>query len=134
MTGKIPRKTRDKSTYSLYFKKAKQYYEVMGLCIKEEKYDSAALNGIHAVISSIDALLVFKGGVVSSSMRHEDAVKILKEIWIRKDTGEYSVHALKVLKMKSIFEHTDMNVNREQAETLAKHVTRFVEWAKRLIE
>jgi hypothetical protein len=61
----------------------------MDLCLKEEKYDSAALNGIHAVISSIDALLVFKGGVVSSSMRHEDAVKLLKEIWNRKDIGEY---------------------------------------------
>ena len=134
MTGKIPRKTRDKSTYSLYFKKANQYYEVMDLCLKEEKYDSAALSGIHAVISSIDALLVFKGGVVSSSMRHEDAVKLLKEIWNRKDTAEYSEHALKVIKMKTIFEYTDMNVNRDQAENLAKHVTRFIEWAKKLIE
>ena len=59
MVGKRPRKGRDKSSYINYFKKAQQFSEVMKRSYHEHNYDAAALNGIHAIISGIDAVLVF---------------------------------------------------------------------------
>lgn len=130
MVGKIPRKTRDKSSFRNYLKKAEQFVNTMNDCMIKKQYDSAALNGIHAIISSIDALLVFRAGVVSSSQNHEDAVKLLLEIVIDTETKSYTKHALAVIKLKTTVEYFDSLTTEKQADEIIKHTTRFFEWAK----
>ena len=102
MTGKIPRKNKDKNVYLLYRGKAENFAEAMTACLKEKNYDASALNGVHAIISIIDALLVFRGGVISASENHEDSVRLLKDILNEEDTAQYSKHAIFVLKMKTL--------------------------------
>jgi len=130
VTGKIPRKARSKFTYIIYIKKAEQFFKSMESSLAKNQYDSAALEGIHCVISALDALLIQKSGIVSASSRHEDAVKLLTEIWNTEDVKEASKHAASVINMKTAVEYTDLQVNQKQAVELQKHTQRFLTWAK----
>ena len=130
MTGKIPRKSRDKSSYANYLKKAREFIRTMEDCIDKEYYDSASLNGIHAIISSIDALLIFHAGVVSASQNHEDAVRLLIEIIPGAETNKQAKHALSVIRQKMTVEYMDELATPNEAAEISKHVNRFFEWAE----
>lgn len=128
MVGRRPRKARDKTSYVNYFKKAQQFYEVMNTCYEERNYDAAALNGIHAIISGIDAVLVFHHGVVSASQSHEDGVGLLIELI--PDGANQAKHALAVIKKKTSVEYFDTLCNASDALEIMKHTDRFLEWVK----
>ena len=130
MIGKIPRKDRERSSYINYLKKAEEFIETMDDCIIKENYDSAALNGIHAVISLIDALLIFNQGVVSASQNHEDAIRLLVELIKTPDIKEKAKHALAVIRQKTVVEYWDTLTTRNQAIDISKHVNRFYSWVK----
>ena len=130
MTGKIPRKDRERSSYINYLKKAEEFIETMDDCIIKENYDSAALNGIHAVISLIDALLIFNHGVVSASQNHEDAIRLLVELIKTPDIKEKAKHALAFIRQKTVIEYWDTLTTRNQAIDISKHVNRFYSWVK----
>ncbi|HBU70444.1 MAG TPA: hypothetical protein DEE98_08720 [Elusimicrobia bacterium] len=128
MVGRRPRKGRDKSSYINYLKKARQFSEVMTQCYHEHNYDAAALNGIHAIISGIDAVLIFRHGVVSSSQNHEDAVGLLIEL-IPDGTAQ-AKHALAVIRKKSLVEYMDTLCSASDALEIMKHTERFLDWVK----
>ena len=128
MVGKRPRKKRDKSAYVNYSKKAWQFSEVMKRCYDEHNYDAAALNGIHAIISGIDAVLVFRHGVVSSSQNHEDAVGLLIELI--PEGSKLAKHALAVIKKKTLVEYLDTLCSAPDALEIIKHTERFLDWVK----
>jgi len=128
MVSKIPRKARDKSSYVNYLKKAEQFAEAMKNSFKDRNYDAAALNGIHAIISSIDAVLVFRCGVVSASQNHEDAVGLLIELIPEGKTQ--AKHALEVIKKKTVVEYWDTLSSERDALEIIKHTERFLEWVK----
>ena len=130
MVGKIPRKIRDKSSFANYLKKAEQFLRTMKDSIEYESYDSAALNGIHAVISAIDAMLVFRYGIVSASQNHEDAIRLLIELIPETETKIKSKHALAVIKQKTTVEYWDTLTTASEAREIAKHTERFFEWIK----
>ena len=128
MVSKISRRVRDKTSYGNYFKKAQQFREVMRNCFNGRNYDAAALNGIHAIISGIDAVLVFRHGVVSSSQNHEDAVRLLIELI--PNGKEHAKHALAVISKKSVVEYWDTLCSESDASEIMKHTERFLEWVK----
>ncbi len=128
MVGKRPRKGRDKTSYINYFKKAQQFSEVMKQCYDDHNYDAAALNGIHAIISGIDAVLVYRHGVVSSSQNHEDAVGLLIELI--PDGTVQAKHALAVIRKKTLVEYMDTLCNAPDALEIMKHTERFLDWIK----
>ena len=133
MTGMIPRKSRERNTYVNYLKKAEKFYENMEGCVKEGNYDAAALAGIHSAISLIDALLIYKEGVVCASMNHEDSVKLLVELIKEPEVGEASKHAVEVLKLKRSVESLDCLTTENQALSIQKHVSRLHSWVKKLL-
>ncbi|MFA5780036.1 MAG: HEPN domain-containing protein [Elusimicrobiota bacterium] len=128
MVSKISRKSRDKSSYANYFKKAKQFGETMDKCFNDRNYDAAALNGIHAIISGIDAVLVFRHGIVSSSQNHEDAVKLLIELIPEGKTQ--AKHALAVIRRKTVVEYMDTLCSESDVLEIMKHTERFLAWVK----
>lgn len=130
MVGKILRKTREKSTYTNYLRKAEEFLKTMKDSVLQKNYDSTALNGIHAVISSIDAILVFRFGVVNASQNHEDAVKLLIELVSDEETKNQAKHALAVIKQKNIVEYLDTLTTENQAREIVKHTDRFFNWIK----
>ncbi|VAW15600.1 hypothetical protein MNBD_BACTEROID05-35, partial [hydrothermal vent metagenome] len=54
------------SEYVIYLKKAKEFYQTMYQAEKTENYNAVGLNGVHTVISLIDAILVKYSGMRSS--------------------------------------------------------------------
>jgi len=130
VTGRIPRKERNRTTYTVYIKKAEQFFSAMESSLVKKQFDSTALEGIHCIISTIDALLIYRGSIVSASAKHEDAVKLLTEIWDLEDVNEAAKHAFRVLKLKTDVEYTDYQVTEKQAQELHKHTQRFFVWAK----
>ena len=128
MAGKRPQKKRDKSAYLNYYKKARQFSKVMKWCCDEHNYDAAALNGIHAIISGIDAVLVFRHGVVSSSQNHEDAVGLLVELI--PEGAIQTKHALAVIRKKTLVEYMDTLCSAPDVLEIIKHTERFLEWVK----
>lgn len=130
MVGKIPRKSRDKSSYANYLKKAAEFLETMKDSFLHKNYDSVALNGIHTIISAIDSILVFRCGVVSASQNHEDAIKLLIELISDEETKSQAKHALAVIKQKTTVEYWDTLTTESQAKDIAKHTERFYNWIK----
>lgn len=110
--------------------KAQEFLDTMSDSIAQGMYNSASLNAIHVIISSIDALLIFKFGVVSASQNHEDAVKLLIELMSDDETKTNVKHALAVIKQKNIVEYFADLITEKQAKEIEKHVTRFFNWAK----
>ena len=100
----------------------------MKQCYREHNYDAAALNGIHAIISGIDAVLVFRHGVVSSSQNHEDAVGLMIELI--PDGTTQAKHALAVIRKKSLVEYMDILCNASDALEIMKHTERFLDWVR----
>jgi hypothetical protein len=97
-------------------------------CLHKERYDSAALNGIHAVISLVDAYVIYNYGVVSAGKRHEDAIELLlnmdKDPMIKKQAN----HARYVIRLKGIVEYLECLTTQKQAYEIEKHVKRLYEW------
>ena len=53
----IKKKSVNKTDYVIYLKKAKEFYQIMYKAEKEESWNAVGLNGVHCVISLIDAIL-----------------------------------------------------------------------------
>ncbi|OGF49643.1 MAG: hypothetical protein A2044_08450 [Candidatus Firestonebacteria bacterium GWA2_43_8] len=132
MSEKIKTKKVEQSRYSNYFKKADSFHKAAGGCLKELNYEAAALASIHCVISAIDAFLVFKLGVRSSSERHSDVLKLLAEA-CGADSKQAIKHADAVLNEKTVVEYLDVLVTEKQVLELYKHADRFFCWVKERI-
>lgn len=131
MTKKLLIKRREKGSYVNYINKSKQFVETMYDCLHNERYDSAALNGIHAVISLIDAYLIYNYGVVSAGKSHEDVIALLLKL--DKDTmvKKLANHARYVIRLKSTVEYLECLTTEKQAYEIEKHVKRLFEWMSR---
>ncbi|OGS19443.1 MAG: hypothetical protein A3J83_05460 [Elusimicrobia bacterium RIFOXYA2_FULL_40_6] len=128
MVSKLPRKARDKSLYANYLKKALQFEKAMNECFTNKDYDASALNGIHSIISGIDAVLVFNHGIISASYNHEDAIGLLIELI--PDSKPSAKHALAVIREKTTVEYLDDLCDESDASEIIKHTERFMEWVK----
>lgn len=69
----------DKSQYSVYQKKADEFYKSMLQAEKSGYWNAVGLNGVHCAISMSDALLVKFRGMRSISDDHMLVVDILKQ-------------------------------------------------------
>ena len=131
MTRKIPKKQREKSTYINYFIKGEEFCRNMEDCLLKKEYDTAALCGIHGVISLLDALLVFSFGYVSASFNHEDAVILMSDLVNLPEVKQQSKHVLEVLRYKSKVEYLDCLATEKQALSIQKNASRFYDWVKK---
>ncbi|MFH1073739.1 MAG: HEPN domain-containing protein [Candidatus Firestonebacteria bacterium] len=132
MSEKIKTKKVEQSHYLNYFKKAESFHKAANSCINELNYEAAALACIHCVISAIDAFLVFKLGVRSTSERHGDVLKLLAEAG-GSDSKQAIKHADAVLSEKTVVEYLDVLVTDKQVLALYKHTDRFFCWVKERI-
>lgn len=101
--------------------------------LRKEKWNAAALNAIHAGISANDALLTFHFGLRSISPKHDDAVRLLTSMMKRDDTEAKAKHLRRLISMKNIVEYEGRLFTKREAESLAKHTDRFLNWVKSLL-
>ena len=122
-----------KEEYKKFLKKADEFYEMMQQSLMKEKWNAAGLNAIHTGISANDALLTFHFGLRSISPKHDDAVKLLISMIKRDDIEIKAKHLRRLISVKSLVEYDGRLLSRSEAESLAKHAERFLDWVRSLL-
>jgi len=128
-------KSVDKSDYSIYLRKAKEFYQTMYQAEKAENWNAAGLNGVHCVISLIDALLAKHTGIRSTEEEHMKVIDLLNSSVANKikDVAQKSQAARRVIAKKNLIEYENRDFRQNEALDLIKQVQRFYNWAIELI-
>ena len=122
---KIPRRKLSKDDYLGCWQKALELRNVMEEGLVSQRWDAAALNGIHAAILANDALLIFFHGVKSASQKHDDAVRLLTTLMKTEEARQNARHLSKLIHRKSIIEYTGERLRQVESAELCKHAQRF---------
>ncbi len=128
------RKTRavDKSEYRDFLAKAKDFAFMIDVSLDEGKWNSAGLQAVHAVISASDAVIIYYGGVRSAEPDHREVVGLLHDI-IGADAATAGRHISRVITKKNLVEYERRSITQIEAEDMAEHARRFLEWAKGML-
>jgi HEPN domain-containing protein len=99
-------KTRDvpKAQYSNYLKRAEECLSSARTASAREEWNSSAINSIHAVISSADAMCVYFLGKRHSGENHNEAARLFKSVKDDDDTSTNANRISRVLGMKNMAE------------------------------
>ncbi len=123
-------KSVEKSDYSVYLKKAKEFYQTMYQAEKSENWNAVGLNGVHTVISLIDAILVKHSGIRSSEEKHMAVVDLLtSSVGNRiKDVARKSQTARRIIAKKNLVAYENRDFIKSEAMDMIKQVNRFYQW------
>ncbi len=130
----IPKKLKTRSVsrerHSTYLKKAKEFLRASESSMKIGDWNAVGLNAVHAAISAADALLVYYGGVRSTSNSHHDVAGLLRQ-HIKDDQLGSKIQTLsKVLGYKNLAAYEDREVLEAEGRDAEKLARRFLEWAR----
>ncbi len=118
------------SDYTIYFKKAKEFYQTMYQAEKSENWNAVGLNGVHCVISLIDTLLVRHVGIRSTADDHMAVVDLLTSRLVKKikEIAQKSQAARRIIAKKNLVEYENRDFTRNDALDMIKQVQRFYDW------
>lgn len=124
-------KTISESDYTIYLKKAKEFYQTMYQAEKAQNWNAVGLNGVHCVISLIDAILVKHAGIRSTADDHMVVVDLLTSTVANKirDIIQKSQTARRVIAKKNLIEYENRDFTKSEALDMIKQVQRFYDWA-----
>jgi len=132
-----PFKTKlvEKTDFVTYFNKAKEFYRTMYQAEKSENWNAVGLNGVHCVISLIDALLVKHSGIRSSDEDHKKAVDLLTLSISNqvKDIKQKAQVAKRVIAKKNLIEYENREFIKNEALEMIKQVERFYHWVQEYV-
>jgi len=128
-------KVIERSEYSVYLKKAKEFYQTMYQAEKAENWNAVGLNGVHATISLIDAILVRHSGIRSSEENHMAVVDLLTSSVGNKikDMTQKSQTAKRIIAKKNAAAYENRAFIKSEALDMIKQVERFYQWAVKQI-
>ncbi len=133
MLKKIATAEVEKSKYINFLKKSLEFYQSMRDALDQELWSSAGLNAVHAGISADDALLVYFHGVRSLSSDHRDAINLTLSLISQDGAQEAASHLRRLIAKKNLIEYEGKVFSRTDAEEVAKHAERFINWARELL-
>ena len=89
------------------------------------------MNGVHCVISLIDAILIKYGGIRSVEEDHLIAVRLLNSTvgQIIKNVAQKSQTAKRIIAKKNLIEYENRDFIRSEALDMIRQVERFYTWA-----
>lgn len=124
-------KSAEESGYIIYLKKAKEFYQTMYQAEKVENWNAVGLNGVHATISLIDAILVKHSGIRSSEEDHMTVVGLLTSSVGNKikDVAQKSQTAKRIIAKKNLVAYENRDFIKNEALDMIKQVHRFYQWA-----
>jgi len=123
----------DKHKYAQYLRKASSFYQGMKKAEENEDWNLAALNAIHCVISSADAVTTFYLGQHSAGQRHEDVIALLGQTRLP-GIEEKARQILDVLRLKTLVEYEPEEPTENEARAMAKQAERIFKWARDSLE
>lgn len=127
VTRSVPRER-----FRTFLAKAREFLAVAQAAERDEQWNAAALNAIHAGISAADAVAVALLGKRSAGQRHEDAAALLKETRLS-GVEDRTKQFLALLQLKNLAEYDADEPTEEQARRLVLHAARFYDWAKTVL-
>ena len=128
-------KVINRSDYEIFLKKAKEFYQTMYQAEKAENWNAVGLNGVHCVISLIDALLIRHAGMRSIEEDHMAVVDLINSNLSNKIQGidKKTQTARRVIAKKNLVAYENRNFLKLEALELIKHVQRFYDWSTKQI-
>lgn len=123
----------ERSKYINFIKKALEFYQSMKDALDQGTWNSAGLAAVHAGISANDALLIYFYGLRSTSPDHRDAINLTGLMIKRENAREAIGHLRRLINKKNLIEYEGKLFSRVDAEEIAKHAERFVNWAVGLL-
>lgn len=120
----------------MFLKKGQEFYQTMFQAEKAENWNAVGLNGVHSVISLIDAILVRYSGIRSIGPDHMAAVELLTSaVTVHlKDREQKTQLARRVIAKKNLVEYENRDFSRSEALDLISRVQRFHDWAIALLQ
>jgi HEPN domain-containing protein len=122
-----------KTEADVYLDKGEQFLRTMREAIKNEDWDAAGLNAIHAAISANDALLGSRHGVRPSSPSHGDAAVLLSQYEKGEDAKKNANRLDRMIRKKNLVEYEGRKLTRSEATGLATDAERFFTWVRSLL-
>ena len=124
-------KSVERSAYTIYLKKAKEFYQTMYQAEKAENWNAVGLNGVHTTISLIDAILARYSGIRSSEEAHMVVVDLLtSSVGDKiKDIAQKSQTAKRIIAKKNTVAYENRDFIKSEALDMIKQVQRFYQWA-----
>jgi hypothetical protein len=130
---KIPTRMVRKDDFRGSWQKALELHGMMEEALLGERWDAAALNGIHAAILANDAVLTCFHGVRSSSRKHDDAARLLLTLMKTAESKNAAKHLSRLVQRKSLIEYTGECLTPGESVELCKHAQLFLDWAKSIL-
>lgn len=118
------------SLFTDYRDKGRQFFHVMRMCLQDNEWDAAMVNGIHAAISMNDALCVLRLGKRSNGPSHQDAARLLEQVSATDKIKKNVQRLLDILNWKQEAEYSPRRMSGSEANKFAQQVERFVEWVE----
>lgn len=121
----------DRSLCYNYLKKAEEFYQTMKEALNNKRWNAAASNAIHTGISSTDSVAVFIKGIRSSSERHDDVERILRDLNLdNREMNDKLIQIKSLLSIKNSVEYEEKLVDESTALSASKNAERLLRWAK----
>lgn len=127
MTKKRKTRAVSKGEFGDFLAKAREFSFMMDVSLRVEKWNSAGLQAVHAVISASDAVIVYYGGVRSSEPDHREVVGLLSDI-VGSSSGAAARHVSRVIAKKHRVEYEGRSLTQAEAREMAEHAKRFLNW------
>ncbi len=132
MTPKnIPFKKIENSKFTVYYKKAQDFYQTLLKVYLDQNWHSVGLEAVHCAISATDALLVYSCGLRCSSQNHLDLVDLLIARLKNNEVKNYTNNLVRILEMKNLVEYEDRLFTMNEASDILKRTERYFNWIKK---
>lgn len=90
---------------------------------------AAGLNAIHCLISTTDAVLVYRQRIRSAGEGHFETVELLSKDRELPEIGKAAGHLRKGLAKKNLVAYEDRELTSAEARELVDHAERLYSWA-----
>lgn len=117
----------EKNDYSIYLKKANDFYSAMIASGKSGNWTAVGLNAVHCAISGCDAILTFHLGIRSAGEDHIQAGDLL--LRIQRKGADSEANAFKrIIAKKNLIAYENREFRQAEALEILKLTERFYNW------
>ncbi|WP_176233435.1 HEPN domain-containing protein [Candidatus Hakubella thermalkaliphila] len=128
---KIPRTTRTSlGSEKLYMQKAQNFLEGADILLEHANWEAAATLGVHAVISSCDAITAKFLSCRHSGPTHLEVINLLEQLPManRSELKTKITQTKEVILMKNKVEYEERPIKKTQAQKIVTQADRIVKW------
>lgn len=117
----------EKNDYTVFLKKAKDFYEIMLTARDTSNWTAAGLNAVHCAISCCDAMLTFHLGIRSVSEDHMQAADLLMRLPPAIEDNEANTFK-RIIAKKNLIAYECREFRQTEAIDILKLTERFYRW------